>query len=305
MKTIAWLLLCSTASAQTLEEIKRIMVEREAATRPFSARYRVLVQRENQTVWGSTYDAHIRAEHGYEEVRRFWYQKKDRPSDSFRRQDHEPFETLTVREGTRHLRLRKTDSWIAPWRGADGKRSAGRVVLESPVAAGLLFADQPVSYWLAHPTALLAGQENIDGFPECVVVDVEWVRNNRVRFWLARNHGYFPVRWKCEGLYFVAVTKLHAWGKARLALEAKLHSSLAPMSTTLTVDASSIEPTASRTKLPMWRRYRDRATHEAYWVTPLGKIRWRILTRALALATVAGALVLFVVVFRRRSATRS
>ena len=44
---------------------------------------------------------------------------------------------------------------------------------------------------------------------------------------------------------------------------------------------------------------------EAYWVTPLGKIRWRILTRALALATVAGALVLFVVVFRRRSATRS
>ncbi len=181
---LAILSLAAIARAQDLEEIARVMAERERATFPFAVSYRVQVEHRGETEVFPATVAH-RAD------RMLWEGAFD---DGLVREEH-----CWARDGTTWWFVKHDpEVWWQLWHGEIAAPTSFTWRL-LPADCGLELASQPVSAFLRRPSARLGGRERVGDF-DCVFVVVDWVHTDVPRIqhplglWLAVEHDYYPVQ---------------------------------------------------------------------------------------------------------------
>ncbi|MHC4819816.1 MAG: hypothetical protein ACYTF8_17355, partial [Planctomycetota bacterium] len=180
---LATLWLAALAEAQDLEEIARVMAEREQATFPFAASYRVQVQSRDRNGEPDLLSAKV----AHRVDRMLWR------GFTLDREEH-----CWARDGTTWSFVKHDpEVWWVPWRG-EIAAPPGFTWRLLPADFGLELASQRMSSFLRRPSARLRGREDVADFA-CGVVVVDWVDSASSRIqhplvlWLAVEHDYYPV----------------------------------------------------------------------------------------------------------------
>ncbi len=190
------------ADEPTPAEIAARMAAREQATAPYALDYRVRLEWDGKVDWNGAYEGTFATDgvHTLRRLRCFTGVGLSLPDRNTPRERFGVQETLVARRPSFDLflhRMLKPDA--TAWKGVVERRWTGNRHV-SPEDFGLRYLEQPVSSFVAHPTARIAGQEEVAG-RRCVVVlvilgsDPATPPLGPVAFWLAEDLGYFPVQW--------------------------------------------------------------------------------------------------------------
>jgi len=192
----------SAADDPAPADIAARMAAREQATGPYALDYRVRLEWDGKVDWNGAYEGAF-ATDGVNSLRRlrtFTGVGLSLPDRNAPRERFGVQETLVARRPAFDLYLyRMLDPKATAWKGVLERRWTGNRNF-SPEDFGLRFLEQPVSSFVAQPTARVAGREEVDG-RRCVVVLAELGSDpatpplGPVAFWLAEEIGYFPVQW--------------------------------------------------------------------------------------------------------------
>jgi hypothetical protein len=289
---LATLWLAAPAGAQDLEEIARVMAEREQATYPFAVSYRVQVRSGGREAEPGMFPAWV----AHRTDRMLW---KGGVDDDGVRKEH-----CWARDGTTWSFVRHDpEVWWLPWRGEIGAspKFTWRLL---PSDFGLELASQRMSSFLRRPSARIRGRESVEDF-DCVVVLVDWVDPTAPRIqhplalWLAVGHDYYPVqvvryvreaypdirnedRITVDGLVYKpdtwrVVDELTTVGRARFPVRGRqLSRSRFQDAMQIDVDRATLRLGSAVTEddfdLPGWMYVVDRRSGTPYFVTPLGPI---------------------------------
>jgi hypothetical protein len=300
--SLAFLWLESPVEAQDLEEIARVMAEREDATYPFAVSYWVQVE-----PGGLEAEVDLLEARTAQRVDRMLWRGAAQPSDPWAFEDEEPVvreEHCWARDGTTWWFVKRDpETWWMPWHGeiAAPVKFTWRVL---PSDFGLEFASQRLSTFLHRPSARIRGRGNVARF-ECVVVLLDWMHPKPSRIqhplglWLAVEHDYYPVQIvrytreadphvRNENLATIdgkvykpgtwrVVDELTVVGRARFPVRAR-QLSLWRFDDALrmNVDRATLRLGSDVTEddfdLPSWMYVVDRRSGVPYFVTPLGPI---------------------------------
>jgi len=291
---LATLWLAAPAGAQDLEEIARVMAEREQASFPFAVSYRVQVQSGDRNGEPDLLPAKVA-----HRIDRMLWRGEFVDGHTPIREEH-----CWARDGTTWSFIRHDpEVWWLPWRGeiAAPPKFTWRVL---PADFGLELASQRMSAFLHRPSARIRGRESVEDF-DCVVVLVDWVDSASSRIqhplalWLAVEHDYYPVqvvryvreaypdirnedRITVDGLVYKpdswrVVDELTTVGRARFPVRARqLSRSRFQDAMQIKVDRATLrlgsEVTEDDFDLPGWMYVVDRRSGTPYFVTPLGPI---------------------------------
>jgi len=289
---ILWL--AALAEAQDLEEIARVMAEREEATYPFAVSYWIQVQSEDRNGEPDLLQAKVA-----QRTDRTLWRGQVADDSTLNREEH----CWAQLDGTWWFVKRDPEAWWVPWRGQIGASPnfTWRLV---PVDFGLEHASQPLSTFLHRPSARIRGRESVVDF-DCVVVVVDWVHTESphiqhpLGLWLAVRHDYYPVqvvRYALEahpdprdedpvtidGVVYKpgswrVVDELATVGRARFPVRARqLSRSRFERALQMNVDQATLrigsEVTEDDFALPDWMYVVDSRSGTPYFVTPVGPI---------------------------------
>ena len=297
---ILWL--GALAEAQDLEEIARVMAEREQATYPFAVSYWLQVQSEDPI---GEPPLVLQAKVARRTDRTLWRGDVAGPDpDEFDDRILIREEHCWARDGnTWWFVKRDPEAWWIPWHGeiAPSLEFSWRLL---PVDFGLELASQRLSTFLHRPSARIRGREGVGNF-DCVVVLVDWVHTESPRIqhplalWLAVRHDYYPVqlvryaleaypdtrnedRMTIDGVVYKpaswrVVDELTTVGRARFPVRARqLSRSRFEDTMEIKVDRATLrigsEVTEDDFALPAWMYVVDRRSGTPYIVTPVGPI---------------------------------